>query len=220
MTLCLDKFVADLDDIDESNTNGYRNSNKTKNCEYFRENNILDKQSNDFFNQVNPAEGCCFSPEKTDVTLINNVDDLENYKNNLLQIYTSIYNSYEMKKYLDLLMNNSYENLSDQEDEKFTPGILKDAMYQKLKGYERLFLGVEQDVERLEKLVAQFRNVNPNNMDNFEREVEREKNFRNSGSKEKELFYYDKSSYALFQTVFYATLSLLSILFIRFQVKK
>jgi hypothetical protein len=221
MSLCLDKFVVDLEDINNSNTNGYSNENKNKNCEYFRKNNIVNKQKNDLLNYVSPAEGCCFSSLRNNVTLINNGKDLDNYIKKLLGDYKKVFKSHEFKKYTNLIMNTSYENLSAESDENLRPLKLMEILPDKFKHYERLFLGVDQDIYRLNKLVAGFRNVNPfSDISEFSSEVEKEKNFRKTGSKEKELFYYDKSSYVNFETIFYIMMSVLSILFIRIQVKK
>jgi hypothetical protein len=221
MSLCLDKFVADIEDINNSNTNGYSNENKNKNCEYFRENNIVNRQKYDLFNHVTPAEGCCFSTLKNNVTLINNSNDLDNYIKKLLEDYKKIFKLQEFKKYINLIMNTSYENLSGESDENLRPLKLKEILPDKLKHYERLFLGVDQDIYRLNKLVAEFKNVNPfNDVSKFTSEVKKEKDFRNTGSKEKQLFFYDKSSYVNFESVFYIMMSILSILFIRIQVKK
>ena len=69
-------------------------------------------------------------------------------------------------------------------------------------------------------LIKNLQNVNPfNDIQTFQNEYKKQKEFRDVGSEEQKIFFYDKKSYATYEAFFYAMLSVASILFLRTQIK-
>ncbi len=214
-SICFDTYVADINDI-EDNVDGYEATNKDKNCNFFDGKNV-DRSRNDIINNVSPATGCCFSRFKTNVNNIENAIELESYIEKLKNDYKKVFSEKNTKMYLDMInTSNTLEILK----KKKNIGQLKTELNTLLKHYQRLFLGIEQDVGKLKSLVSGLRNVNPfDDITTFNRENEKLKSFRDTGSEQQKLFFYDKSSYEIYETAFYGMLSLVGILFLRTQIK-
>ena len=101
-----------------------------------------------------------------------------------------------------------------------TVANLKNEIPKLMKQYQRLFLGVEQDVNKVKKLIKQLENVNPfDDIQTFQNENIKHKEFRDVGSEEQKVFFYDRTSYATYEAIFYAMLSVIGILFLRTQLK-
>ena len=214
-SICFDKYVADVNDI-EDNVDGYDENNKDKNCSFFIGKNV-DRTRNDIINNVSPATGCCFSRHKTDVVNVRDSAELDIYIEKLKSDYKKIFTERNTKLYLDMINDsNTLEILNN----KRNINTIKPEFITLLKHYERLFLGIEQDVLKLKNLINGLRNVNPfDDITKFNTENRKLKNFRDTGSEEQKLFFYDKSSYEIYESIFYGMLSLVGILFLRSQIK-
>ena len=213
--ICFDTYVADMNDI-EDNVDGYEDSNKDKNCNFFAGKNV-DRTRNDIINNVSPATGCCFSRFKTNVINVKTSDELESYIEKLKEDYKKVFSDRDTKLYLDMInTSNTLELLK----KKRNINTIKSELNPLLKHYQRLFLGIEQDVGKLKKMVSQVRNVNPfDDITTFNNENNKLKNFRDTGSEEQKLFFHDRSSYEVYETSFYGMLCLVGILFLRTQFK-
>jgi len=213
--ICFDTYVADINDI-EDNVDGYEESNKDKNCNFFVGKNV-DRTRNDIINNISPAAGCCFSKYKTNVINVKNSEELDSYIEKLKEDYKKVFSDRDTKLYLDMInTSNTLELLK----KKRNINTIKTELNPLLKHYQRLFLGIEQDVGKLKKMVSQVRNINPfDDITTFNNENDKLKNFRDTGSEEQKLFFYDKSSYEVYETAFYGMLCLVSILFLRTQFK-
>ena len=82
----------------------------------------------------------------------------------------------------------------------------------------RLFLGVENDLEKIKMKTTEIDNINPllqgfyNNNNNVD--------LQNFDDKEKKLQYFDKNNYQLYECFFYTMLTVVSVLFVRTQINK
>jgi hypothetical protein len=213
--ICFDTYVADINDI-EDNVEGYEDGNKDKNCNFFIGKNV-DRSRNDIINNVSPAKGCCFSKLKTNVNNVKDTLELDSYIEKLKGDYKKVFSEEDTKLYLDMINTSTTLELLKK---KRNINTIKSELNTLLKHYQRLFLGVEQDVDKLKGLVSGLKNVNPfDDIATFNIENKKLKTFRDTGSKEQKLFFYDKSSYELYETLFYGMLCLVSILFLRTQIK-
>ncbi len=212
--ICFDKYVVDVNDV-EDNVNGYSDANKDKNCSFFN-GKSPERMRMDIINGVSPHDGCCFSSsENKDVISVRDFAELESYIEKLKYDYKRIFP----------LTRSTFDTIIDSEtlelySKKRTVAHLKNVGPKLMKQYQRLFLGVEQDENKLKKLIKNFENVNPfNDIQTFNKENKKLKEFRDVGSEEQKIFFYDKSSYATYESFFYAMLSITSILFLRTQIK-
>ncbi len=216
--ICFDKYVADMNDI-EDNVDGYSDANKDKNCSYF-EGKDPDRTRMDIINGVSPNSGCCFSIAKIkDVINVRDSAELETYIEKLKNDYKRIFSviSGGMNIMLDTIMESQTLEIFGK---KRTIQHLKTEGPKLMKQYQRLFLGVEQDTNKLKKLISSLNNVNPfQDIQTFENENAKLKEFRDTGTKEQKIFFSDRNSYAIYQGFFYAMLSVVSILFLRTQIK-
>ena len=214
--ICFDKYVADINDIEDT-VDGYSDANKDKNCSYF-EGKDPDRTRMDFINGVSPNSGCCFSiAENKDVINVRDSAELETYIEKLKNDYKRIFIDRQINIMVDTIINSQTLEIFGK---KRTVAHLKSEGPNLMKQYQRLFLGVEQDINKLKKLINRLNNVNPfQDIQTFENENTKLKEFRDTGSKEQKIFFSDRNSYAIYQGFFYAMLSVVSILFLRTQIK-
>jgi len=214
--ICFDKYVSDINDIQDS-VDGYNDVDKDKNCNYF-DGKSPDRTRLDIINGVSPHDGCCFSiSDKKDVIKVRDFAELESYIEKLKKDYKRIFIDRQLNILFDTIGNSqTLETFGKKRSKK----KLKDEDANLLKHYQRLFLGVEQDENKLKKLIRNFENVSPfNDIQTFNKENEKLKEFRDVGSEEQKIFFYDKKSYATYEAFFYGMLSVVSILFLRTQIK-
>lgn len=214
--ICFDNYVADINDI-ENNVNGYSDANKDKNCSFFN-GKSPDRRRMDIINGVSPHDGCCFSVSKNKNTVnIKNNQDLDIYIEKLKNDYKRIFEKTGVNRIMDTIINSQTLEILRK---KIPIEVLKRDTPLKLKHYQRLFLGVEQDEGKIKRLIQGFENTNPfNDIQTFGDENKKLKEFRDLGTEEQKIFFYDKSSYATYEAFFYAMLSIVSILFLRTQIK-
>ena len=212
--ICFDNYVADMNDI-EDNINGYSDVNKDKNCSYF-EGKSPDRSRLDIINIVSPHDGCCFSTSENKNTInITNNDDLDSYIQKLKNDYKRIFP--QTRSTFDTIIDSETLELYSK---KRTVAHLKNVAPNLMKQYQRLFLGVEQDEGKIKKLIQGFENTNPfNDIQTFQNENRKHKEFRDLGTEEQKIFFYDRTSYATYEAFFYAMLSIVGILFLRTQLK-
>ena len=75
--------------------------------------------------------------------------------------------------------------------------------------------------EKIGKLLDTIRNINPNiDTTTFTNELDKLTKFRDKGSEQKKIEYFDENQYALYEGFFYTMLIIISILFIRSQIRK
>ena len=228
--ICFDKYVADMKDIDDD-VDGYNDVKKDKNCSFFN-GKPADRTSMDIINGVSPHDGCCFSISKNkNVINVRNVAELDNYIEKLKTDYKTVFVSTQPselgengepinmtpKIILDTINNSQTMEILEN---KINVKHMKKHAPKLLKFYQRLFLGVEQDVNKVKKLIKQLENVNPfDDIQTFQNENNKHKEFRDVGSEEQKIFFYDRTSYATYEAIFYAMLSVVGILFLRTQLK-
>ena len=236
MSLCFDKYISSFSDISEKTCKDFGIDKKfpEKNGTYM----------DIWYTDVDPKSGCCNSPDKSDVNIINSQDELLKYIEDLKKRYIKLWtgkinldetvNTLLIENHSKLLKSLTKIKKVDIEE------IKKD--FQRLK---RLFL--EADIN-LEKIYKKYNFSKKEGFDNMLSEAQEEdliksnsapgeseenikRNFLNlykekvkenrekvEKSEEHKVQYFDKAAYSLYQNSFYIMLITISILFIKKQV--
>jgi hypothetical protein len=179
------------------------------------------------------------------VKIIKTVDDLNSYIKKLKTDYqkvleTQIGNIFKVKtdsEYPKEYIITIYDHLITQSSETdpsnaFKLGreeITKNSVTPETKDFiekfnkiniqlRRLFLGVENDLEKMKKMTNDLDNLSPllTGFSGKDTNI----SLQNFSDKEKKLQYFDKSNYHVYESFFYTMLTIVSVLFVRTQINK
>tara|TARA_B110000967_G_C18753298_1_gene493998 strand:- start:10 stop:660 length:651 start_codon:yes stop_codon:yes gene_type:complete len=212
---CLDKFVITPELLGEKIMNP---KDELKTCDYWEkkvENKFWNtvKNPTDVLGNASPFNGCCSSSGSTQ-----KVDEIDSIK----KINDMIKNKKDNFKNTYKEMNAEFTKFKDPEIPKTDDDY--DIMITKIKNVWRLFIGNKLDSEKIKRL-HDFQSRSSQrtivaDIADFDDKTNTLKNFRDDGSKERKIQYFDKNTYALYETFFYTMLSIISIVFIRNQIQK
>jgi len=212
---CLDKFVITPELLEEKITNP---KDELKTCDYWKKavgnkhwNTV--KDTTDVLGNASPFTGCCSSSGSTqkpyEIDSIKKINDMiKNKKEDFKNTYKE--------------MNDAFTKFNDPEIPK--TNATYDIMITKIKNVWRLFIGNKLDSEKIKRF-HDFKSQSSQpttvaDIADFDEKTKALKNFRDDGSKERKIQYFDKNTYALYESFFYTMLSIISIVFIRNQLQK
>ena len=194
---------------------------------------------------ANPAEGCCLSNDRLvnepnkGVKIIKTVDDLNSYIKKLKTDYKkvletpigNIFKDQNPEEYIITIYDHLIQQSSEQSP-AFKSGrdaITKDPVSPETNDFikkfnninielRRLFLGVENDLEKMKNMTTDLKNLSPllTGFSGKDTNI----SLQNFSDKEKKLQYFDKSNYHVYESFFYTMLTIVSILFVRTQINK
>ena len=213
--VCFDKFVTSIDGLPTNI------GEETQDCNYWRDSGNWPDLSgnNDFMSLVTPRYGCCDSGDASGNTtnIITNKEELNDYltaKKNAFNLFYITETDDKAQDIINKILENAYnsDNVPTSDE--------NDTLIEMLKNLHREFISLDNDIERVTKKLNGLNSVSNTivNTNSFSEEYKKLKQFSNTG-KAKKIEYFDENSYALYESFFYTMLIIISILFIRNQVK-